>query len=145
MTWMTPRIAAACALLLLTACGDGVRRLDSALPPVPETAPDSLQTAQPAPVIPPEEGDAARNPDDPFILAEIDAAGRVLSLSTAGVLDRNPNAARCAAMLRRVRDARVGLRKPPPHCGSVELRLSGPGAQTIVDALDDDGDWLKPQ
>lgn len=117
----------ACLGLGLVACG-GVR---TDLPPVEERSPESLAQKRDPIVIPSEDGAGARNPDDPFVMAEIGADLRVGALHAAGVFARNANAQICLDKLQVFRRAKIGLEELPAACATVDLRLFGAGADRV--------------
>ena len=113
----------------LNACSSGIK---DDLPPVEAAGGDSLSQPQPDLVIPSEEGEAQRNPDDPFLMAKIGDDLRIGELHAGGVMARNPTIGGCASLLQRYQSAKLPLEIVPDECVLVDLRLFGPGSENVI-------------
>jgi len=114
-----------------SACA-GPRAPDPELPPLDSVEQPSLAADREQPMAPPEVGPGARNPDDPFLLATIDADQHVVALFAGGVAERNPQMPLCAGALQRAQAAKIAIVEPPEPCLSVDLRVQGAGAAGVV-------------
>lgn len=122
-------------ILLLAICGalaGCAAQPAGDLPPLEDVDQASLAEERVQPMAPPEEGPAARNPDDPFILATIDADQRVTGIFAGGVSARNPAAPACSAALQGAQAARIAITAPPAPCLEMDFRVQGPGAGGVV-------------
>ncbi|MEM6490605.1 MAG: hypothetical protein AAF684_01685 [Pseudomonadota bacterium] len=116
-----------CALLAACAAEPG-----GDLPPLEEADQPSLAVERVQPTAPTEDGPGVRNPDDPFLIAVIDAEQRVVELFAGGVAERSPGLPECAAALQRAQSARIVISEAPDACDGVDLRLRGPGAENVT-------------
>lgn len=115
---------------LLAACSGAVD--DGALPPVEPTQAGSLAEPGGPKLIPAEEGDGTRNPDNPFLMAEIGADRRIGELHAAGVMARDPRAGECLDHLQRLKSANFPIDELPLFCAAIDLRMFGPGAESVI-------------